>query len=101
MRGSGLARLAGLGSRFIESVAKDAGRAMSTSSTDLASVLSEKIPEQQASSGTSVFQQIAVRACTCVLPDAKCMMLLHMRPPACLHNHACATAMPQHHVKLR
>jgi citrate synthase len=47
MRGSGLARLAGLGSRFFESVAKDAGRAMSTSSTDLASVLSEKIPEQQ------------------------------------------------------
>lgn len=50
MRGSGLARLAGLGSRFFENVANDAGRAMSTSSIDLTSVLAEKIPEQQASS---------------------------------------------------
>jgi hypothetical protein len=49
IRGSGLARLAGLGSRLIESVSKDAGRAMSTSSTDLTAVLAEKIPEQQAS----------------------------------------------------
>lgn len=59
MRGSGLARLAGLGSRFFESVAKDAGRAMSTSSTDLASVLSEKIPEQQVGDRTSKLQPFA------------------------------------------
>jgi hypothetical protein len=49
MRGSGLARLAGLGSKLIQGAGKDAGRAMSTSSTDLTAVLSEKIPEQQAS----------------------------------------------------
>jgi len=51
MRGFGLARLAGLGSKFLETCAKDAGRAMSTSaSNDVAAVLAEKIPEQQASS---------------------------------------------------
>jgi hypothetical protein len=71
MRGSGLARLAGLGSRLFESVAKDASRAMSTSSTDLASVLSEKIPEQQASNTASAVQPVAHSMITaCILMRA-------------------------------
>ena len=50
MRTSGLARFAGLGSRLLENLVHDAGRAMSTvAGNDLKAVLAEKIPEQQAS----------------------------------------------------
>ena len=50
MRTCGLARFAGLGSRILEILVHDAGRAMSTvAGNDLKAVLAEKIPEQQAS----------------------------------------------------